>query len=66
MADPKQKRGGVAVKTVEIQTVKIGRSLASKQGNPASERAAFARKFVEESLSRSSALFPASKQAKAG
>jgi hypothetical protein len=58
MLDRNRRRSDIAVKTVEFQTVKIGRSLASKKGNPPSERAEFARKFVEESISRSAALFP--------
>lgn len=56
------KRGSVSVKTVEIQTVKVARNLASKTGNPASEKADFARKFVEETRSRSRGLHPALKQ----
>ncbi len=61
-----KKRGEVSVKTVEIQTVKIARSLASKVGNPTSEKVDFARKIVEESRSRSRNLYPVSREVRAG
>ena len=52
-------RRSASVKTVEIQTVKIGRNIASQTETPAKDRATFARKIVEESRSRSRALYEA-------
>ncbi|UES46519.1 hypothetical protein GFK90_23555 [Roseibium aggregatum] len=65
MSDQAKKYSRSGVKTVEIKTVRIARDLASTKNNPPSERAEFARKFVEESISRSSALFPQKPHAKA-
>lgn len=58
MSDQQKRHSRSGVKTVEFQTVKLARNLASKRNSPPAERAEFAKKFVEESISRSSALFP--------
>lgn len=52
-----QKTTRSGVKTVELRSVRMAKNLASKKNNPASERAAFAKTLVEESIFRSSALF---------
>lgn len=61
-----QKSSRSGVKTVEIQTVKIARSLANNRNSPSSAQAEFAKKLVEESFSRSAALFSKPAKAKAG
>ncbi len=65
MSDQPKKHSRSGVRTVEIRTVKIARDLASTKNSPPSDRAEFARKFVEEAASRSSALFPQRPRAKA-
>lgn len=54
-----KRKVSASVKTVELATVKLGRSIASHTGTAKSQRAEFARKFIEESRLRSRALYEA-------